>query len=350
MKPKTIILMVVAVACGLVASYMTSRLLADRAAAPAENQVTVVIAKKKVPAFTTIKNPEEFFEVQQVTDGPDRAKAIRTLDDLRGKRLKRLISDGAMVRTDDLASKEDQIIEIPKGQRAIAIKVNPECLAGGFILPGMRVDIICTIRRGDDPTSLILLQNMLVMAIDTTFQRQENTATALGQTCTLAATPEECERLSLAAQLGELRLTLRSPEDTKLVNHGPTKPDDLRRQVRDRNEKGEAIEVTETAGPSLTPLPVVEQPKPQPTPDPTPEVKVAEQPKETHRLWTREGAREQTFEFVKDPATGLWQRSSGAVDDVPAVKPTPRSPVVPDPQPAPQPAPEESKPTKRKTK
>jgi len=31
MKPKTIILMVVAIVCGLAASYMTSRLLADRA-------------------------------------------------------------------------------------------------------------------------------------------------------------------------------------------------------------------------------------------------------------------------------------------------------------------------------
>ncbi len=33
MKPKTMILMVVAVVCGLGASYMTSRLLADRSRA-----------------------------------------------------------------------------------------------------------------------------------------------------------------------------------------------------------------------------------------------------------------------------------------------------------------------------
>ena len=34
MKPKTMILMVVAVVCGLAASYMTSRLLADKAPPP----------------------------------------------------------------------------------------------------------------------------------------------------------------------------------------------------------------------------------------------------------------------------------------------------------------------------
>ena len=38
MKPKTIILMVVAVSCGLAASYMTSRLLADRPEAPPDEE------------------------------------------------------------------------------------------------------------------------------------------------------------------------------------------------------------------------------------------------------------------------------------------------------------------------
>ena len=48
MKPKTMILMVVAIVCGLGASYMTSRLLAERGEAPAAEQkkVTVLVAKK----------------------------------------------------------------------------------------------------------------------------------------------------------------------------------------------------------------------------------------------------------------------------------------------------------------
>ena len=44
MKPKTLILMVVAVSCGLGASYMTSRLLADRE--QDVEKVAVLIAKK----------------------------------------------------------------------------------------------------------------------------------------------------------------------------------------------------------------------------------------------------------------------------------------------------------------
>ena len=49
MKPKTIILMVVAIVCGLAASYMTSRLLADRSKPEVEEKITVLVASKSLP-------------------------------------------------------------------------------------------------------------------------------------------------------------------------------------------------------------------------------------------------------------------------------------------------------------
>src|SRR5262249_9153431 len=153
-------------------------------------------------------------EIRQVADGPDRAKAIRNLEDLRGKRLKKAVSEDAFVRTDDLQQKGEEVVEIPKGKRAIAIKVTAESLAGGFIRPGNQVDVLCTIRGNNDPSTMCLLQNMLVIAIDTKPTRDDGQVAVVGQTATLAASPEECERLALAASLGELRLTLRSPEDT----------------------------------------------------------------------------------------------------------------------------------------
>ena len=61
MKPKTMILMVVAVVCGLAASYMTSRLLADKGTPPPVATVTVLVAKQKINAWTPIKNPEDLF-------------------------------------------------------------------------------------------------------------------------------------------------------------------------------------------------------------------------------------------------------------------------------------------------
>ena len=63
MKPKTLILMVVAIVCGLGASYMTSRLLAERGDAPPPEQpkVTVLVAKKTLDMGTFVKNPPEVF-------------------------------------------------------------------------------------------------------------------------------------------------------------------------------------------------------------------------------------------------------------------------------------------------
>ena len=53
MKPKTMILMVIAVVCGLVASYLTSRMLAQNKDAPAEEEkVKVLVAKQKIPMGT----------------------------------------------------------------------------------------------------------------------------------------------------------------------------------------------------------------------------------------------------------------------------------------------------------
>ncbi len=78
MKPKTIILMVVAIGCGLAASYMTSRLLADRAnKEQPEAKVKVLVAIKKVPAFEPIKKPEEYFAEKEVPEGTYPSKCLR---------------------------------------------------------------------------------------------------------------------------------------------------------------------------------------------------------------------------------------------------------------------------------
>ena len=58
MKPRTMILLIVAVTCGLGASYMTSRLLAERQTEP-EDKVKILVAKKNLDQGLTIKNVED---------------------------------------------------------------------------------------------------------------------------------------------------------------------------------------------------------------------------------------------------------------------------------------------------
>ena len=169
MKPKTMILMVVAVVCGLAASYMTSRLLADKGTPPPVNTVTVLVAKQKINAWTPIKNPEDLFVTKEVPEGTFSPKCITDFKDLKNQALKSPLSEQMPVTKDDLLTEATAglVAQLKNGQRAMAIRVTPESLVGGFVLPGSKVDIVWTKRRGDgDSSTHIIQQDMLILAVD----------------------------------------------------------------------------------------------------------------------------------------------------------------------------------------
>src|SRR5262249_26990652 len=60
MNSKTLILMVVAIGCGLAAAYMTHSLFADRA-----ERTSILVAKQRFNSWTPIKSPEEQFELEE---------------------------------------------------------------------------------------------------------------------------------------------------------------------------------------------------------------------------------------------------------------------------------------------
>src|SRR5262249_6478198 len=173
MKPKTMILMVVAVGCGLGASYMTSKLLADRNAKQPEVQtVPVLVAKTRIPGWQPIKEPEKQFEVKLFPVDVAPKKAISNFADLKDQRLNKPIDETKPITQDDVLTAEQKplVDTLPAGQRAVAIKVTTEGVVGGFVLPGSRVDVFCTM-RGAEASSNMILQNMLVLAVDTNSER-----------------------------------------------------------------------------------------------------------------------------------------------------------------------------------
>ena len=87
MKPKTLILTVVAVTCGLGASYMTSQLLANREPEVKET-VKVLVAKRNLNMGDLIKNPQDMFEQKPVAKEQAPRDAVLNFDDLKGRVLK----------------------------------------------------------------------------------------------------------------------------------------------------------------------------------------------------------------------------------------------------------------------
>ena len=111
------------------------------------------------------------------------------------------------------------------GMRAMAIRVTVETAAGGFILPGDRVDVVLTrettlgnigASEGDRSkfTSATVMQNIKVLAIDQSTRAGDDEQTVIGATATLEVGPRDAEALALAKYEGELSLILRSDADT----------------------------------------------------------------------------------------------------------------------------------------
>jgi pilus assembly protein CpaB len=110
------------------------------------------------------------------------------------------------------------------GMRAMAIRVTVETAAGGFILPGDRVDVLLTRQTslsnldnaGQDSkfASSTVMRNIKILAIDQTTRAGDDEQSVVGATATLEVGPADAEALALAKSEGELSLVLRSYADT----------------------------------------------------------------------------------------------------------------------------------------
>lgn len=109
------------------------------------------------------------------------------------------------------------------GMRAMAIRVTVETAAGGFILPGDRVDVLLTREMTQTATSeavptsrfvsSTVMQNVKVLAVDQSTRAGDEEQAVVGATATLALRPSDAEALALAKSEGELSLVLRSYAD-----------------------------------------------------------------------------------------------------------------------------------------
>ena len=216
MKPKTMILIVLAVTCGLGASWMTRQVLMGRQVEDKET-VEILVAKRHLSVGQRMVKPEELFERKTILKENDTPDAIREFDKLTGKILKQGRNAGDTVVPTNLFSEKEQI-EIPAGYRALGLKVNLETSASGLAsLPYSRVDLIWFQRGRDNQDSRVdvLLQNVLVLAADGKIDRDGLTAVA--QVVILALTPEEVLKVNMAKETGILNLSLRNLGEDKLT-------------------------------------------------------------------------------------------------------------------------------------
>jgi pilus assembly protein CpaB len=110
---------------------------------------------------------------------------------------------------------------IPVGMRAVALRVNEVVGLAGFVLPGMRVDVLIA---GNAPggeqswTGTLcrtVLQNIEVLSAGQKIEKNVEGKPESAQVVNLLVTPNQAEILNLASSETKVQLVLRNPLDTQ---------------------------------------------------------------------------------------------------------------------------------------
>jgi len=111
-------------------------------------------------------------------------------------------------------------IVLSPGARAIAFPVATGGASTGLLYPSDRVDVILTqtFKRNDAPltrrsVSETVVESLRVLAVDPSDSKPAGVGNGFGRMVTLEVTPEQVEKINVAAELGKLSLALRSIND-----------------------------------------------------------------------------------------------------------------------------------------
>jgi len=148
------------------------------------------------------------------------AGAFSDIDSVAGQTTKIFLSAKEPVTATKLSSRGGGLsMLVRSGLRATSLEVNQVSGVSGFVLPGDRVDVLCTVDgRGADTDAVTrtILQNAEVLASGQKTAQQDNKPITV-QAVTILVDPVGAEKLALGLHEGKLHLVLRNPEDADTV-------------------------------------------------------------------------------------------------------------------------------------
>jgi pilus assembly protein CpaB len=210
---------VVALVLGIGAAVLIYKWADDKEKDSQKNQKPVVIAIKEIAPNTKIGR--EMVLLQPMPQNLIAEGAATRVEDVEGKFTLSTYRPKDQIRLKDVVP-ENQVpvleVKVPPGMRAVAIEASEVAAVGTGVKPGNRVDILATYQ---DPVkkqefTKIILQNIEVLAVN---KANMDSATKEGATTsmTLAVLPEQTESLAAASKIGAVRVSLRSKDDTKII-------------------------------------------------------------------------------------------------------------------------------------
>lgn len=250
----------------LVVSLVFYQFIASRQPAKVEAVSTkdIVVALKPLPVGVTIKAEDvkltkvsvdhfpkgAFSKLEEVVDRPVISTVLGDEPVLEG----RLAARGAGSGLAPI---------IPVGMRAVSVRVSDVAGVAGFVLPGLRVDVLVTGHppNSNDMITTTCLQNILVLSAGQTIQPDAQGKAIQTPTVTLLATLEQAEILTLANTQGSVQLVLRNSSDQEMKK---TPGSELSALYRSNAPKPEPKAAAPRPKPRPAPVAVATAPPPAP--------------------------------------------------------------------------------------
>ena len=355
MRPKSIGLLALALGCGLLASIGITQVLAKRNAEPVETVLemeNVFVATQDIPQGEPLNQqlvklepwPKDKVPPNALVKGDEPEQYITKSKFYSGEPLikKKLHAKG---------DKSDNAVDnIPKGMRIVSVRVDNVSGTANLIDPGNRVDLLCHFQPNPTigitvPTTRTILQNIKVFAVDAVIssEKMDDGKPAQARTVTLLVTPEQAQKVTLATELGTVRLVLRPTDDSADVTTVPLTGTSLFDGNAESNKPEKELVQTDDGKSTATPefLQFLEKSlKPAASGQATPTVTESAEQFKVRRL-TGEKYFEVIFEKSRAPdGTEVWKQagendlSSGVTPSMPAaVVPVPAPTPTPDPPP-----------------
>jgi pilus assembly protein CpaB len=252
MRAKSLALLMLALGCGLVASIGITQVMAKRNAGPPPSGETesIFIAVKDIPLgerLTAEVLKSEPWPKDKIPPG-----AVTKIEDVEGCRTRTKLYAGEPILEKKLlgkgASMQGDSALIPLGYRVVPVKVDNVSGGPGLITPGDRVDVLVHLTRNPnqeifDTSTRTILQDIKVFAVndivDIGEQKDSKDKERLAaKTISLLVTPAQAAKLTLATEMGKVRLVMRPPDDESNSLDGISNPSDLfgeaKKSVRDK--------------------------------------------------------------------------------------------------------------------
>jgi pilus assembly protein CpaB len=226
-RKKLLVALVAACVTGLAAAMMVLNYLGRPASAAAPDQPaagTVVVAAGAVPLGTYLTAehvktvawpsgalPEGYFAREEDVIGRGVIVNLASSEPILAAKLAPEGAGGGLP------------VVIPEGQRAVSVKVDEVVGVAGFVLPGTRVDVLVTLNpetegeRQAPAKTRVILQNVQVLASGQTIEKDEEGKPQEVTVITLLVSPDESEKLTLAATEGQIQMALRNVMDLDSV-------------------------------------------------------------------------------------------------------------------------------------